>query len=90
MAATSRVCATAGNIGPPDVTDGDGEAAEIEQLRAEVAALRAENEALRERAAELVGAEMALNHLLREARAVRGGRRRDPVQLLGEPTAGSA
>jgi prefoldin subunit 5 len=55
------------------VDDGDGEAAEIERLRAEVASLRAENEALRERAAELVGAEKALNHLLAEAREIRGG-----------------
>jgi hypothetical protein len=31
-----------------------------------------------------------LDHYLVEARAVRGGRLRDPVRLLGEPAAGSA
>jgi hypothetical protein len=70
----------------------EDEASEVDRLRAEVDRLRAENEALRERAAELVDAEMALNHLLREAREIRGGalRRRDPVLLLGDPVAGSA
>jgi hypothetical protein len=70
--------------------DGDEDtASELRRLRAEVALLRRENEELRQRAAELVGAQTALNHLLTEARAVRGGRMRDPVRLL-EPAAGSA
>jgi hypothetical protein len=48
---------------------------------------------LRIRCAELIGAEMALQCLLEEARESRGGRRslsREQVKLLGDPTAGSA
>jgi hypothetical protein len=74
------------------VTDGDGEAAEIEQLRAEVDRLRAENAALHQRCAELLGAEAAYRCLLREMRETRGSRRlsSEQVKLLGKPTAGSA
>jgi hypothetical protein len=71
------------------VSDTDGEA---DPPGDELALLRAENAALRTRVAELLGAEIALHHMLLEARAIRGGRRlsREDVKLLGDPHAGSA
>jgi hypothetical protein len=69
----------------------EDEAVEIDRLRAEVACFRAENADLRTALEQLEATRAALHHMLAEAREIRGGhRRRDPVQLLGEPSAGSA
>jgi hypothetical protein len=57
----------------------------------ELARLRAESAALRRRVEQLEGVEAVLWHVVLEERAACGGRRRrDPVRLIGEPSAGSA
>jgi hypothetical protein len=62
-------------VSDDDNSDAAALRAEVEALRAAVEALRAENDRLR---AEAEGAQVVLNHYVREAREIRGGRLRDP------------